>query len=155
MAQNLALRRSSEDKRRFDLPGVGSLQLPRWPSRATLATPIEGAALTLVADRRACRAFDTAEREVGTSASTMRRNLIVAVRWHDTEYELRALEREGTVYILSASDRDLAVIQPHGRRSGATIGVGETSIDPSLLLYVIWLAQRFREQAIPPAAIDG
>lgn len=147
---DLQLIRSTDDRRRYDLPGVGSLRLPKRGSRAVAATPVTGFPLTFHAHASRYEATDTMGSVVGSAPATLTYEASDSLIWVDARYALDVTTRGSrTAFVLSSGDTPLAVIEPYSdARTKAAVGLGGARVEAGLLLFATWIAQTLREQSV-------
>lgn len=146
----LALTRSSGDRRRFELDGIGTLRLGGWASR--WATAEAGERRWGLARRGLWRsrieATDPAGSVVGTFVGrSLKRG--GTLRWGEHEYVLEPDSNWTEHYALGDADRRLAVLEGRGwGKRPVRIDVADRSaIDPGLLLFTAFVVRALAEDA--------
>jgi hypothetical protein len=144
---DLVLSRSVEDRRRFDLEGVGSLRRVGLFSRTTLLFPSGGEPLTAqsrVGLSGGAEALAPGGEVVGEFTSQALLGHGGEIAWRGRWLDLRS----GTVlisrYVLRDGDTTLLEVQARGwGESPADVTIGAEPVDPGLVLFVLWLTQGF------------
>ncbi len=149
MAQ-LELTRSREDRRLYEIPGVGTLRFGGLFSRRATA---EAGGAGWSFDRRGVwqttiEASDATGAVVGAfAARRLRRG--GSLRWGDRDFELRPASMWTERYALGDHDRELAVLDARswGKRP-VTITVDQpTLVEPGLLLFAAFAVRRLADDA--------
>ena len=149
----LALTRSSGDRRRFELEGFGTLRLGGWASR--WATAEAGERRWGLARRGLLRsrieATDPAGAVVGTfEGRSLKRG--GTLLWDGQEYVLRPDSRWTERYALADGERRVALLDGSGwGKRPVRIDVDDDAIDPGLLLFTAFVVRALAEDATAAA----
>jgi hypothetical protein len=146
----LELTRSRDDRRRYEVDGVGALRLGGFLSRGATA---EAGTATWAFDRRGfwqttIEATDAAGGLVGSfDPRTLRRG--GSLRWGDRDLELRPASRWRERYALADGDRELAVLDGKGwGKRPVKITLDEPDfVEPGLLLFAAFVVRGLAEDA--------
>jgi hypothetical protein len=146
----LELTRSRDDRRRYDVDGVGALRLVGVFSRAATA---EAAGGSWSFDRRSfwqrtIDASDAAGTVVGSfEPRTVRRGGMVC--WGNRELELRPASMFKERYALADGERELAIFDGKGwGKRPVRITIDDpAAIEPGLVLFAAYLVRRLAEDA--------
>jgi hypothetical protein len=152
----LELTRSTDDRRRYEVAGVGALRLAGAFSRR--ATAEAGGASWSFDGRglwqRTIEASDAAGTVVG---SFDRRSWGRGgkLHWRGRELELRPASHWKDRYALVEGERELAVLEGKGwGKRPVTLSVDDpTTTDPGLLLFATYLVRRFAEDTASAAVV--
>jgi hypothetical protein len=146
----LELTRSRDDRRRYELAGVGTLRLGGLFSRRAIAEAA-GASWSFSRHgtfRTRIEAADAAGTTVGAfDARGIRRG--GALRWRDRELRLRPASAWRERYALAEGDRELAVLDGRGwgkRPVKVTID-DPAAVEPGLLLFAAFAVRQLAEDA--------
>ena len=146
---DLELTRVPGDRRLFALAGVGTLRLMGITSRTAVATA-EGATWNIARPRfwtGDIAATDAAGKTVGSfTPRALRRGGILL--WADRELVLRPASAWRERYALASGDTELAIFE--GKGWGARpvrIQVGDSAIEPGLLLFTAFVVRGLAEDA--------
>lgn len=141
---DLELTRSREDRRRFDLPGFGSVRkLGLFGSAVEITT----AEVVLRTERRGVfRTVVEARDQSGAIVGDFRSNALATggqVRWRGESFELRSERWWGTRYVLTRADRPVLRLRCSGwgGRKPVTVTLEETGTDPALVLFLTAVVQ--------------
>ncbi|MDR7253407.1 hypothetical protein J2X46_002392 [Nocardioides sp. BE266] len=143
---DLVLRQSSEDRRRYDVEGIGSIRRMSLFSRTALLLPVDGEPLTAQS-----RGLLSGEAEAVTPKGEVvgaftRPDLLTRggeIAWHGRRLRLRTTPVLVSRYSLRDGETTLLDLQATGwGTSPAQLTVHEAT-DPGLVLFVLWLAQGF------------
>lgn len=150
MGVELELRRSHDDRRRYDIDGVGALRYGRWFSRRAELLPAEGPALT-VAPRgmmsRSAGATTAAGEDVGTFAQTRRLTHGGTVTWRGRTLVVRSEAVLTSRYALVDGESLLLEVRASGSgRRPARLTLGGELLEPGLVLFTTWLVHDFLVQ---------
>ena len=146
----IELTRSSDDRRRYEIAGIGSLRFGGLFSRRATA---EAGGATWAFGRRgllqtAIEATDATGAVVGAFAPrTLRRG--GELRWGDRDYGLRPASAWTECYALTDRDRELAVLDAKnwGRRP-VRITLGDPGlVEPGLLLFTAFAVLQLADDA--------
>jgi hypothetical protein len=146
----LALTRSSGDRRRYELEGVGTLRLGGWASRWATAEAGErewGLARRGILRSR-IEATDSAGTVVGSfSGRSLKRG--GTLRWEEDEYVLKPDSHWKERYALVAGDRRLALVEGRGwgKRPVRVDLDDDVPIDPGLVLFCAFVVRALAEDA--------
>jgi hypothetical protein len=146
----LELTRSRDDRRRYDLEGVGSLRLQGWMSRGATAD-VEGSGWAFRRRgfwRTAFEATDAEGDEAGTFRATgLKRG--GTLRWGDRELQLRAGSFWRERYALADGERELALFEGKswGRRPVRVTIDDPAALDPALVLFTAYVVRGLAEDA--------
>ncbi len=145
----LALTRSSGDRRRYELEGLGTLRLGGWATR--WATAEAGERRWGLARRgifkSVIEATDPSGTVVGTFAGrTLKRG--GALRWEEREYVLTPDSMWKERYALLDGERRVALLEGKGwGKRPVRIDVEDAAIDPGLLLFAAFVVRALAEDA--------
>ncbi len=146
----LELTRSADDRRRYEVDGVGALRLGGFLSRG--ATAEAGTAEWSFARRgfwqRTVEATDATGDVVGSfQPGKLRRG--GALRWGVRDLELRPASRWRERYALVDGDRELAALDGKGwGKRPVKIAVDDpAAVDPGLLLFATFVVRGLAEDA--------
>ena len=151
----LALTRSPGDRRRFDLPGYGTLRLGGWASRWASAEADDrrwGFARRGLWRAR-IEATDPAGTVVGRfDGRSLKRG--GSLRWEEHDYVLKPDSRWTERYALLDGERRLAVLDGKGwGKRPVRVDVDDvTETDPGLLLFTAFVVRALAEDATAAAA---
>lgn len=153
---DLALVRSADDRRRYDIDGVGSLRRVGLFSRTTLLFPDGGEPLT--AQSRV--SLSGAAEVVAPGGDVVGEFAEQALLGHggDLTWRGRRLRLgSGTVlisrYVLRDGDTTLLEVQARGWGDRPVdVSLGEEAVDPGLVLFALWLTQGFVDHDSRPGA---
>jgi hypothetical protein len=141
---DLELKRTAEDRRLYDLEGVGTLRLEGWGSpRATADTGVRSwhfARRGLW--RRGIDATDAFGGEAGTFEPARKRRG-GKLSWIDDEFVLRPASMWRERYALANGEHELVVLDCHdwGKQSVRVTVADLDEIDPGLLLFVTFVVR--------------
>ena len=146
----LELTRSADDRRRYEVDGVGALQLGGLLSRSATA---EADAATWTFRRvgfwqRTVEATDASDTVAGLfEPRTLRRG--GALRWGGRELELRPASAWRERYALVDGDREIAIFDGKGwGKRPVKITVDEPgAVEPGLLLFTAFVVRGLAEDA--------
>ena len=146
----LELTRTREDRRLYDLRGVGTLRLAGWGSRA--ATAEAGGRSWQIAARGIFRRMVTATDATGGTVGefapgTIRRG--GTLRWAGRELTVRPASVWRERYALADGEAELAVFDGRGwgRRPVKVSIEDAAAIDPGLLLFTAFVVRGLAEDA--------
>jgi hypothetical protein len=152
---DLELTRSRDDRRRYEVDGVGALRLGGILSRG--ATAEAGTATWTLARRgfwqTTIEATDATGSLVGSfEPRKLRRG--GALRWGGRELELRSASRWKERYALADGDRELAVLDGKGwGKRPVKITLDDPDlVEPGLLLFAAFVVRGLAEDAGAAAA---
>ena len=144
----LALTRASGDRKRYDLPGYGSLRRVGWLSRESELRTDDGRVLTARqrgALQRAAEALDPAGSVIGDYRQRRVLDHGGDLAWSGLPYEVSSESALHTRYVVSR--HQAPVVRVHvkawGGRAPATVTVADPHADAGLVLFTVWLAQTF------------
>jgi hypothetical protein len=152
---DLELTRSHGDRRRYDLPGVGTLRLQGLFSRTAVAEA-DGNRWRFTASgifQPRVTATDATGAAVGEfEARTFRRG--GALRWAERELVLRPASAWRERYALADGDRELALFKGAGwgRRPVNVTMDDPAALDAGLVLFTAFVVRRLAEDAGSSAA---
>jgi len=156
----LELTRSSGDKRRYELDGVGMLRLGGWASR--WATAEAGQHRWGLARRGIFRSRIEATDAAGTVMGTFEGRSLKrggALRWEDREYVLQPDSNWRERYALVDGERRLALIEGKGwgKRPVRVDLDDDARLDPGLVLFTAFVVRALAEDAAnaPGGAAGG
>jgi len=147
---DLELTRSREDRRLYELAGLGTLRLEGMLSRRATADAA-GVAWSLRRVsfwRTAIDATDAAGTVVGTfDPRALKRG--GTLTWDARAYALRPASRWKDRYALADGDREVAVLEGRGwGRRPVTISVDDpAAVDPGLLLFAAYVVRSLAEDS--------
>jgi hypothetical protein len=152
---DLDLARNRDDRRLYDLHGVGSIRVGGLFSRGATATEAGGASWSFDRPslwRRTTEASDATGAVVGSfDPRTLRRG--GALTWRGRDFELRPASAWRERYALADGERELAVLDGKGwggRPVKVTID-DPNAVDPGLLLFAAFVVRRLAEDAAAAA----
>lgn len=146
----LALTRSSGDKRRFELNGIGTLRLGGWASR--WATAEAGERKWGLARRGILKSVVQATEPDGTVVGEFEGRSLKrggGLRWEDAEYTLEPDSRWKEHYALVDGERTLATLEGKGwgKRPVRVEIADDERIDAGLLLFAAFVVRALAEDA--------
>ena len=148
---DLELARNSDDRRLYDLRGVGSIRVGGIFSRGATATEADGASWSFDRPslwRRTIEACDATGAVVGSfDPRAIRRG--GALIWRGRDFELRPASAWRERYALADGEHELAVLDGKGwgkRPVKVTID-DPNAVDPGLLLFAAFVVRRLAEDA--------
>jgi hypothetical protein len=151
----LELKRAPDDRRLYELDGVGTLRIEGiWPKAATAE---DGKSSWRIERRgfwkRVMRATDAAGTPIGEFTPRGRRGG-GPLHWTDHEFELRRASGWRDRYALVDEDRELAVLDGKGWGKGPVpITVHDPeAVDPGLLLFATYVVHGLGDDKSRPAA---
>lgn len=152
---DLELARSRDDRRRYELEGVGTLRLEGWGSRRASAQAGEGAWQFARRGifKTAVDATDFAGAPAGEfEAHGLRRG--GTLRWGEREYSLRPASVWRQRYALADGERELVLLDGKGwgRRPVRITIEDPAAIEPGLLLFAAYVVRGLAEGASNAAA---
>ena len=148
MTTQLTLTRSSDDRRRYELPGHGSLRRTRWLSRDAEIATADGVTRRTTQSPTGKRATLTegADSVVAAYERTSWTSHDGTVTWRGLPHQVRVESRWRGRYLLSRDGADLVRVTCRGwGRRPATVEVLDPAADPALVLFTTWLVQTFVE----------
>lgn len=154
----LALTRSSGDRRRYELPGFGTLQLGGWASR--WASAEAGDRRWGFARRGLLRARIEATDPAGAVVGRFEGRSLKrggALRWEEHEYVLKPDSKWTERYALFDAERRLALLEGKGWGK-RPVGVDVDDIaatDPGLLLFAAFVVRALAEDATASASASA
>ena len=146
----LELTRSKDDRRRYELDGVGSLRLQGWASRSASA---EAPGRSWQFGRRGfLRPVVEATDAAGGVAGTFKGSGIKrggTLRWGDRGLQLRPASVWRERYALADRDRELATFEGKGwgKRPVKVTVEDPAAVDPALLLFTAFVVRGLAEDA--------
>jgi hypothetical protein len=153
---DLQLARNPDDRRLYDLHGVGSIRVGGLFSRGATAADVGGASWSFDRPslwRRTIEASDAAGTVVGSfDPRTVRRG--GALTWRGRKFELRPASAWRERYALAEGGRELALLDGKGwgkRPVKVTIDDPD-AVEPGLLLFAAFVVRRLAEDAATVAS---
>ena len=150
----LELTRSQDDRRRYEIAGVGTLRVGGMFSR-TVAAEAGGRSWTFNRPgfwRRRFEATDAAGAVVG-SFDPRAWGSGGELRWNGHDFEMRPASRWRQRYALADGDRELAVLDGVGwGRRPVRITLEDRPIDPGLVLFAAYVVRGLVDDANAAAA---
>ncbi len=148
--RELELTRSAEDRRLYELAGVGTVRLKGWASRAAGAEA-NGRSWE-IARRGLFQVTVEATDETGEMVGRFRARGLRrggSLSWVDRELVLRPASHWRQRYALADGDRELAVLEGKGwGRRPVKVSVDDPSaLDPGLLLFAAFVVRGLAEDA--------
>jgi hypothetical protein len=153
---DLQLTRNPDDRRLYDLQGVGSIRVGGFFSRGATATEAGGASWSFDRPslwRRTIEASDATGVVVGSfDPRTIRRG--GALTWRGRDFQLRPASAWRERYALADGDRELAVLDGKGwgKRPMTVTNDDASGVDPGLLLFAVFVVRRLAEDAAAVAS---
>jgi hypothetical protein len=144
----LALTRSADDRRRYELAGLGSLRRPRLLSRDAEVTTRDGVVRTthLSPTGKYAQITDAHGGQVGEYARTRWTDHSGTVTWRGLPYDLTVESHWRNRYLLSHHGSDVVRVACRGwGKKPATLELLDPRVDPGLVLFTTWLVQTFVE----------
>jgi hypothetical protein len=147
---DLELTRSRDDRRRYELSGVGSLRLRGFFSRGAIA---EAGAAAWSFDRRGFLQTTIAATDaagvVVASFGPRRLRRGGTLRWGSRDFELRPASKWKERYALADGDHELAVLDGKGwGKRPVRITVDDLgTVEPGLLLFAAFVVHGLAEDA--------
>jgi hypothetical protein len=150
MTVELVLRRSHDDRHRYDVDGVGSLRYGGWASRRAEMRPVDGPALA-VAPRglmsRSADATTAAGEPIGEFAHQRKLTHGGTVEWRGRTLTLRSEAFLTSRYALVDGSSVLLEVRASGwGRTPARAVLGGELLEPGLVLFTLWLVNDFVAQ---------
>lgn len=147
----LELTRSSDDKRRYDLGGIGSVRHLRRTSYDAELRPADGGRLVAVPKgiwQRRMEVTDDTGELVGSFEQRSAKSRDGDLSWRGTDYELAPDSAWDYAFSLSLHGRPLVGVRAGGwgrNRTEVTLEDSgpEAGLDAALVLFVVWLAETF------------
>jgi hypothetical protein len=140
------LLQSPDDRRRYDLEGVGSIRRMSLFSRTALLIPVEGEPLTAQSRGLLSGESEAVAAGGGEVGEYTHPDLLTRsgrIGWRGRELRLRTRPVLVSSYELREDDATLLAVQATGwGHPPAQVTVHDAS-DPGLLLFALWLAQGF------------
>ncbi|MBB6628299.1 hypothetical protein H5V45_13315 [Nocardioides sp. KIGAM211] len=146
----LVLTRSTDDRRRYDLAGVGSVRREGLLGRSHELRPVVGR--PLVARQRGFLGRSTeAVDEAGVVVGTFTQRGLLRhggpVVWNGLPHDLTSRSSWKNGYELARDGTPLLTVEARGwGRTPARIRVHDDRVDPGLVLFTVWLVQQFVQQ---------
>ena len=145
----LELTRSSGDRRRYDLDGVGTLRLGGWASR--WATAEAGERRWGLARRGIFRSRIEATDAAGTVVGTFEGRSLKrggTLLWYGHEHELKPDSQWRERYALLGEERRLALIEGKGwGKRPVRVQLDDAALDPGLVLFAAFVVRALAEDA--------
>ena len=145
----LALTRSVDDRRRYELDGVGSIRRVGLFSRGAELHTVTGRMLNARSRGFAGRtsdATDEASGTVGQFVQAWKLKRTGTLTWRGLPHEVTTESSWRNRYLLSRDGRALLTVQCRGwGRTPARLTVHDDTLDPGLALFTTWLVQQFVE----------
>lgn len=147
----LELIRSADDKRRYDLDGIGSVRHLRRTSYDAELRPVDGAPLVAVPKgiwQRRMEVTDPAGELVGSFEQRSGKARDGDLSWRGAAHELTSDSGWDYGFSLSAGARPSMSVRAGGwgrDRTEVTLHDAgpDGALDPALVLFVVWLAETF------------
>ena len=144
----LALTRSADDRRRYELVGYGSIRRPRWLSRTVEIQTGDGVVRTT--KQSPTGKFASLSEGAGSVVAEYERtrwtNHGGTVSWRGLPFDLAVESQWRRRYLLSRDDRELLRVTCRGwGKTPAAVEVLDNSLEPGLVLFTTWLVQTFVE----------
>ena len=146
----LVLTRAGDDRRRYDLAGVGSIRRPGLFGRASELRTVTGRALLARPSgllHLGAEAVDEASGIVGTFSQqgTLRHGGEVV--WNGLPHRITSQSSWKYRYELAHHDRSLLEVEARGwGQKPAQVVISDGRVDPGLVLFTLWLVQHFRDR---------
>ncbi len=145
----LPLTRSTDDRRRFEIDGVGALRRFGLFARGAELRTVTGRTLRARPrgwPGRRSEATDEAGGVVGEFELAWRMRRSGTLTWQGLPHQVTTESSWRNRYLLSRDDRPLLSVRCRGwGRTPATLTVHDRSLDPGLVLFTAWLVQQFVE----------
>jgi len=153
----LALTRASDDRKRYDLPGYGSLRRDRWFSRRCVLRTDDGRELTARTQGMLQRAAEAVDRSGSVVGDYRQRRLVNRggdLAWSGLPYEVTSQSMLHTRDVVSRHQEPVVSVhvKAWGGRTPAVVTVSDPRADPGLVLFTVWLVQTFAHSASSEAA---
>jgi hypothetical protein len=153
---DLELKRTPDDRRTYDLEGVGTLRLEGW--KGPRATADTGVRSWQFAGRGLWkRGIDATDAFGGTAGSFehRRRRRGGTLRWGDDDFELRQASLWHDRYALVEGERELVVLdgKDWSKRPVRVTVEDPEEIDPGLLLFAAFAVRRLAQDVGSPSAV--
>ena len=144
----LALTRSADDRRRFELVGHGSIRRSGWLARNAVIRTGDGVERTT--KQSPTGKFASLTEAAGSVVAAYERTRWVdhggTVTWRGLPYDLAVESHWRHRYLLSRNGADVLRVTCKGwGKKPAVVEVHDPAIDPGLVLFTTWLAQAFVE----------
>ena len=154
----LALTRSSGDKRRYELDGIGTLRLGGWASR--WATAMAGERKWGLARRGILKSVIQATEPDGTVVGEIEGRSLKrggSLRWEEHADALEPDSRWKEHYALVDGERRLATLEGKGwgKRPVRVELADDERIDPGLVLFAAFVVRALAEDASSAGAAAG
>lgn len=146
----LALTRSRDDRRRFDLYGIGSIRKRRWIGWGKVEL-ITSDGVILRADRPGHRTNADAVDAKGRIVGDYRKELLSwagRVGWRSKVYDLTHDRLGSRRYTLAREGKVLLHVRLRlaYRRTPAYVAAEDPEMDPGLVLFVVWVLQTLNSE---------
>lgn len=145
----IKLTRSREDKKRYDLEGVGSLRFGGMLSRDTEARTVDGRTWTfheggVFGGRK--EALGSGDTPIGTFDNTKIMRHGGVLTWEGVEYQVRSSSTWKSRFAMAQGELELVTVEDKGwGKSPVTVRLEDQDIDRGVLLYFIWLVHKWTE----------
>jgi hypothetical protein len=152
--QELELTRTANDRRTYELAGLGTIRLPSIFARGPAVATAAGASWQLERRfwSRGAFATDNAGSLVGEfQPRSFRRG--GTLRWNRDDLFLRPASAFRERYALADGDRELALFDGKGwGRRPVKVTLEDASVEPGLVLFAAWIVRGLAEDAAGVAA---
>ena len=154
----LALTRSSGDKRRYELDGIGTLRLGGWASR--WATAVVGERKWGLARRGILKSVIQATDPAGTVVGEFEGRSLKrggTLRWDERDYVLQPDSRWKEHYVLVDGERRLAMLEGKGwGKRPVRVEIDDSArLDPGLVLFAAFVVRALAQDASSAGAAAG
>ena len=144
----LALTRSADDRRRFELAGYGSIRRIGWAARNAVIHTGDG--VERMTKQSPTGKFASLTEAAGSVVAEYERTRWVdhggTVTWRGLPYDVSVESHWRHRYLLSRNGADVLRVTCKGwGKKPAVVEVLDPRVDPGLVLFMTWLAQAFVE----------
>jgi hypothetical protein len=150
MAVELELKRWFDDRRRFDLDGVGSIRRGGWWSRRAGLLPVQAPPLTAAPQGLMGRAAIVTTADGVTVGRFAQKGVLShggELVWRDRQLRVRSEALLTNRYSISDGDTALLEVRATGwGRTPARVSLSGEAADPGLVLFALWVVQDFIAQ---------
>ncbi len=146
----LALTRSGDDRRRYELAGYGSIRRSGWASRDSELRTTTGR-VYVARPRGWTQRTAEAVDQVGSVVGEFRQRKVMShagdVAWTGLPHEISRESVWRGSYVLTHHGARLLAVKARGwGRTPAVVTLDDRSVDAGLVLFSVWLVQSFVAQ---------